>query len=110
MRITPVGAISQISNKYAGCWSSSNFRAEYQESIKQQQLIIIDLFYETLSAQDRLIILNDLAKSAESLVKLATQRFRLGDISAQDLELLEHLEAVEQVGYRDWETDRKSVV
>jgi len=64
-------------------------RAEYQESIKQQQLIIIDLFYETLSAQDRLIILNDLAKSAESLVKLATQRFRLGDISAQDLVRLE---------------------
>jgi len=38
--------------------------AESQEVIKQQQLIVIDLFYEALSAQERLGILNELAKRA----------------------------------------------
>ena len=63
--------------------------AESQEVIKQQQLIVIDLFYEALSAQERLGILNELAKRAEQLATIAAQRFGLGDLSAQDLARLE---------------------
>ncbi|NCW81630.1 MAG: hypothetical protein EBV68_07125 [Betaproteobacteria bacterium] len=63
--------------------------AEFQDSFQQQQLIVIDLFYETLLAQERLKILFELAQSAERLAKLAAQRFGLGDLSAQDLARLE---------------------
>lgn len=63
--------------------------AEYEEVIKQQQLIVVDLFYEALSAQERIGMLNELAKSAERLTSIAAQRYRLGDLSAQDLARLE---------------------
>lgn len=64
-------------------------QAEYVDSIKQQQVIVIDSFYEVLSAKERASLLAVLAQSAEQLAKLANQRFQLGDLSAQDLARLD---------------------
>ncbi|NCX21991.1 MAG: TolC family protein [Betaproteobacteria bacterium] len=65
------------------------FEADYVDSIKQQQAIVIDAFYEVLSAKERASVLTVLAQSAEQLAKLASQRFQLGDLSAQDLARLD---------------------
>jgi cobalt-zinc-cadmium efflux system outer membrane protein len=68
---------------------ASASQAEFQEIFHQQQLTIVDLFYETLLFQEQLKILGTLAQRAEQLEKLAAQRFALGDLSAQDLARLE---------------------
>ena len=64
-------------------------RAEYFDAIKNQQLSVIEQFYEALSAQERLAILSTLAQSADRMAILARARYALGDLSAQDLARLE---------------------
>jgi cobalt-zinc-cadmium efflux system outer membrane protein len=59
-------------------------QAERQEALVVQQLAAQMAFYELLTAQLRLDVLNDLAQSARLLAKTADIRLKNGDMSAQE--------------------------
>jgi cobalt-zinc-cadmium efflux system outer membrane protein len=59
-------------------------QAERQETLVVQQLAAQMAFYELLTAQLRLDVLNDLAQSARLLAKTADIRLKNGDMSAQE--------------------------
>jgi cobalt-zinc-cadmium efflux system outer membrane protein len=60
-------------------------QAELTETQIQQQLLVKDLYFELLAAQERTVHLKSIALSAETSASAAKLRAKAGDLSAQDM-------------------------